>query len=68
MEPSNRFQGMNLASLAGRYNNPIPTWFLALIDCLNFPALSANVCITPLLMGMDEGFIDIRVKIDGSSP
>jgi hypothetical protein len=41
MEPKNRFQGMNSASLcrlAGRYNNPIPTWFLAPIDCLKIPA------------------------------
>ncbi len=32
MEPRNRFQGMNsasLCSLAGRYDNPIPPRFLA---------------------------------------
>ena len=37
MEPRNRFQGTNsasLCSLAGRYDNPIPTQFLAPIDCL----------------------------------
>ncbi len=37
----NRFQGMNsasLCSLAGRYDNPIPTRSLALIDCLKTPA------------------------------
>ncbi len=42
LEPRNRFQGMNsasLCSLAGRYNNPIPTRFLAPIDCLKIPAL-----------------------------
>jgi hypothetical protein len=42
MEPRNRFKGMNsasLCSLAGRYDNPIPTRFLALIDCLKSPAL-----------------------------
>jgi hypothetical protein len=36
MEPRNRLQGMNyacLCSLAGRYDNPIPTRFLAPIDC-----------------------------------
>jgi hypothetical protein len=41
MEPRNRFQGMNsasLSSLAGRYDNPIPTRFLAPIDCLKIPA------------------------------
>ncbi len=40
MEPRNRFQGMNsasLCSLAGRYDNPIPTLFLAPIDCLKIP-------------------------------
>ncbi len=25
-------------SLVGRYDNPIPTWFLAPIDCLKIPA------------------------------
>ncbi len=42
MEPRNRFQGMNsasLCSLAGRYDNPIPTRFLAPLDCLKIPAL-----------------------------
>jgi hypothetical protein len=42
MKPRNRFQGMNsasLCSLAGRYDNPIPTRFLAPIDCLKSPAL-----------------------------
>ncbi len=39
MEPRNRFQGMNSASLwslAGRYDNPIPPRFLAPIDYLKF--------------------------------
>ncbi len=42
MEPRNRFRGMNsasLGSLAGRYDHPIPTRFLAPIDCLKIPAL-----------------------------
>ncbi len=42
MEPRNRFQGMNsasLCSLAGRYDNPIPTRFLVPIECLKIPAL-----------------------------
>ncbi len=41
LEPRNRFQGMNsasLCSLAGRYDIPIPTRFLAPIDCLKIPA------------------------------
>jgi hypothetical protein len=28
----------SLCSLAGRYDNPIPTWFLAPTDCLKNPA------------------------------
>jgi hypothetical protein len=41
MGPRNRFQGMNsanLCSLAGRYDNPLPPWFLAPIDSLKIPA------------------------------
>ncbi len=39
-EPRNRFQEINSASLgtqAGRYDNIIPTWFLASIDCSKTP-------------------------------
>ncbi len=42
-EPKNRFQGINyasLCSLAGRYENLIPTRFLAPIDCLKISALA----------------------------
>ncbi len=42
MEPRNRFQGIDsasLCSLAGRFENPIPTRFLAPIDCSIIPAL-----------------------------
>ncbi len=42
-EPKNRFQGINSAglySLAGRYDNFIPTQFLATIDCLKIPSLA----------------------------
>ncbi len=41
MEPRNRFQGITSASLcspAGQYDNPLPTRFLAPIDCLKIPA------------------------------
>jgi hypothetical protein len=41
MEPRNGFQGINsasLCSLAGRYDNPIPTRCLAPIDFLKIPA------------------------------
>ncbi len=39
--PKNQFQGINparLCSLAGRYDNPIPTRFLAPIHCFKIPA------------------------------
>ncbi len=42
MEPRNRCQGINsasLCSLAGRYDNPIPSRCLAFIDFLKIPAL-----------------------------
>jgi hypothetical protein len=45
MEPRNRCQGINsasLCSLAGRYDNPIPTRCLAPIDFLKIPAQFAN--------------------------
>jgi hypothetical protein len=61
MEPRNRFQGMNsasLCSLAGRYDNPIPTRFLVPIDCLKFQlwsslcSLAGRVSSTPLIKYM----------------
>ena len=45
MEPRNRCQGINsasLCSLAGRYDNPIPTRCLAPIDFLKIPALISH--------------------------
>jgi hypothetical protein len=42
-ETKNRLQGINyasLSSLTGRDYNPIPTRFLAPIDCLKIPAQS----------------------------
>ncbi len=52
MEPRNRFQGIDsasLCSLAARYENPIPTWFLAPIDCSKIPAQEpwATICQRP---------------------
>jgi hypothetical protein len=47
MESRNRFQGMNsarLCSLAARYDNPIPTRFLAPISCLKILALTDLAC------------------------
>jgi hypothetical protein len=46
MEPRNRFHVIDSAglfSLAGRYDNPIPTQFLAPIDCLKITALLVDV-------------------------
>jgi hypothetical protein len=40
-KPRNRFQGINsasLCSLAGQYENPIPTRFVAPIECIKIPA------------------------------
>ncbi len=40
-EPMNRFQGIDsasLCSLAGQYDNPTPSRFLAPIDCSKVPA------------------------------
>jgi hypothetical protein len=45
MKPRNRFQGINstsLCSLAGRYDNPIPTRCLTPIDFLKIPAQAAG--------------------------
>ncbi len=56
MEPRNRFQGMNsvsLCSLAGRYDNPIPTRFLAPIDCLKIPSLVIQ-CVDRKLKAADQ--------------
>ncbi len=49
MEPKNRFQDINsasLCSLAGRYNKPIPTQCLAPIDFLNIPAQDCKFLIS----------------------
>ncbi len=62
MEPRNRFQGMNsssLCSLAGRYDNPILTWFLAPIDFLKisssgFPGLLHFLPLNEHIKLMDE--------------
>ncbi len=32
----------SLCRLAGRYDNPVPPWFLAPIDCLKIPTLQHN--------------------------
>jgi hypothetical protein len=50
-EPKNRFQGTNSATLcilAGQYDNPIPTQFLAPIDCLKIPSQKKTALATAL--------------------
>jgi hypothetical protein len=54
--PRNEFR--HLCSLAGRYDNPIPTRFLAPIDCLKIPALSA--CQLMPLQGQQERYVRLR--------
>jgi hypothetical protein len=51
----------NLCSLAGRYDNPIPTRFLAPIDCLKIPAQHVSSCpvIPSLYVTINGGFLGI---------
>ncbi len=61
MEPRIGFQGINsasLRSLADRYDNPIPTRFLAPIDCLKVPV---PICHTrqPGYIGWRNRFLGI---------
>ncbi len=61
MEPGNRFQGKNYASLCslpGRYDNPIPPRFLAPIDCLKTPAL----VITMLTDGIEWNWSQSQIR------
>jgi hypothetical protein len=67
-EPRNRFHGINsasLCSLAGPYDNPIPTWFLAPLDCFKIPALAGRydnfICSTD-----PAGYIGWRNRFLGS--
>jgi hypothetical protein len=66
MEPRNRLKGMNstsLCSLADRYYNPIPTRFLASIDCLKIPAqLTADQFLNPSLFALK------RLRIEMPDP
>ncbi len=69
MEPRNRFQGMNSASLcrlAGRYDYPIPPRFLTPIDSLKISAQIQNLpnCFTtPNKMTSEDdikGFVSLK--------
>ncbi len=63
MEPRSGFQGMNSASicsLAGRYNNPIPTRFLAPLDRLKIPALYVFL---PAFLRFCTVCLSVRLKL-----
>ncbi len=80
MEPRNRFQGMNsasLCSLAGRYDNPIPTRCPALIDFFKNSSSSRHqhinyggvhmagggcTCILCIPPGYSTAFRRLRIK------
>jgi hypothetical protein len=63
-KPKIRFQGIHTASsLAGRYDNPVPTRVLALIDCLKISALileeSKLVLLNSFIHGNDINILVI---------
>jgi hypothetical protein len=69
MEPRNRFQGINsasLCSLAGRYDNPIPTRFLAPIECLKIPAQDVEGALPAMRkrVKIGQGMESMRIKCD----
>jgi hypothetical protein len=58
MEPRNRFKGTisaSLCRLAGRYDNPISSQFLALIECLKIPALHGTLAPVGPKVPVSEG-------------
>ncbi len=64
-EPRNRFQGIDsasLCSLAGRYENTNPTWFLVPIDCSKIPAQIDLTGLGRVVTGLDSisGFLCIK--------
>ncbi len=68
MEPRNRFQGLNSASLsspAGRYDNSIPIRFLAPIEYLKIPALYTirpDCALISDVTGMQRGVADLKYE------
>ncbi len=69
MEPRNRFQGINSASLcspAGRYDNPIPTRFLAPIECLKIPAqVKYSIIMSQIGKGKGGGVRPVFIHFSG---
>ncbi len=70
-EPKNRFRGTNLArlwSLAGRYDNPIPTRFLASIV---FPTYEPSARLSSLPRSLHTGLVFaafLKIWISSSIP
>ncbi len=61
----NQFLPAVLYSLAGRYDNPIPTQFLAPVDCLKIPALKVTrIGGTELGLGTDDTRALLLTQID----
>jgi hypothetical protein len=74
MEPKKRFQGINSASLfslAGRFDNPIPTRFLAPIDCLKIQAQLNNLTIISPFAGtgsiLPNPFLSLQLSLTVST-
>jgi hypothetical protein len=57
----------SLCSLAGRYGNPIPTRFLAPIDCLKTPALDRQATMAGGIHSLESiPGLHKRLKIQGA--
>jgi hypothetical protein len=53
----------SLCSLAGRYDNPIPTRFLAPIDCLKIPALDSGLSLINLGQVIHHGTHPLQIEL-----
>jgi hypothetical protein len=53
----------SLCSLAGRYDNPIPTRFLATIDCLKIPALDSGLSLINLRQVIHHGTHPLQAEL-----
>ncbi len=65
-EPKNRFQGPNsfrLCSLACRYDNLIPTRFLAPIDCLKIPTQMKVFQVQVIHLLKENNLVNCRGKV-----
>ncbi len=56
-------KSLKIRALAGRYDNPIPTRFLAPIDCLKIPAQhSGSVCTSMCILRIQYSYFDEHFK------